>query len=146
MKQNLTVFSYFCHIYLLSQIKLLILSDFHTTIYNFADPLKSGTLKHYIWSQQLMVCVYNYRTVVQKNIFFPGQIIEFVKQMNDLELHIVIWQEKISIFIMRRIYEQNSILIANYLVESSFRVDTGHFFRTSPPQCLIFLGIPYFRE
>ena len=76
--------------YLLSQIKLLILSDCHTTtIYNFADPLKSGALKHYIWSQQLMVCVYNYRTVVQK-IVFPRQIIEFVRQMNDLELHIVI--------------------------------------------------------
>ena len=89
MKQNMTVFSYLCHMYLLSQIKLLILSDCHATIYNFADPLKSGALKHYIWSQQLMVCVYNYRTVLQKHVF-PGQIIEFVKQMNDLELHIVI--------------------------------------------------------
>ena len=39
-----------------------------------------------------MVCVYNYRTVVQK-IFSPRQIIEFVRQMNDLELHIVIWQK-----------------------------------------------------
>ena len=58
MKQNMTVFSYLCHMYLLSQIKLLILSYCHTTIYNFADPLKSGALKCQLWSQQLMVCVY----------------------------------------------------------------------------------------